>query len=30
MVLKILTNAGKVLHEGDSEASQLGLVANSR
>src|SRR5262249_39728734 len=28
MVLKVLTYAGKVLDERDSEASQLGLVAN--
>src|SRR5262249_45128380 len=30
MVLKVLTDAGKVLHERNSEASQLGLIANSR
>src|SRR5262245_20558500 len=30
MVLKVLTNAGKVLYERDAKASQLGLVANAR
>src|SRR5215813_597535 len=30
MVLKILSHARKVLHHGNSEASQLGLVANPR
>src|SRR5215471_14982111 len=30
MVLKVLCHAGKVLHDGDSEASQLGPVADSR